>query len=61
MTALAEVRARAELILTEVEKAIVGKRKPLELIIQYALEQKIIPRRIEVEELFDDATRGLSP
>jgi MoxR-like ATPase len=33
VTALAELRARAEQILTEVEKAIVGKRKPLELIL----------------------------
>ena len=33
MTALAEVRARAESILAEVEKAIVGKRGPLELIL----------------------------
>jgi 4,5-dihydroxyphthalate decarboxylase len=34
-------------------------RKPLELITQYAFEQKIIPRRIEVDELFDDTTRAL--
>jgi MoxR-like ATPase len=33
VTALVELRARAEQILTEVEKAIVGKRKPLELIL----------------------------
>ncbi|HEV8180086.1 MAG TPA: AAA family ATPase, partial [Gaiellaceae bacterium] len=33
MTALAELRARAELILAEMEKAIVGKREPLELIL----------------------------
>jgi 4,5-dihydroxyphthalate decarboxylase len=36
-------------------------RKPLELIIGYTLEQKIIPRHIEVDELFDDSTRALSP
>jgi 4,5-dihydroxyphthalate decarboxylase len=36
-------------------------RKPLELIIGYALEQGIIPRKIEVDELFDDTTRALSP
>jgi 4,5-dihydroxyphthalate decarboxylase len=34
-------------------------RKPLELIIQYAVEQKIIPRAFTVDELFDDSTRGL--
>ncbi|MGH3008709.1 MAG: AAA family ATPase [Gaiellaceae bacterium] len=33
MTGLAELRDRAELILAEVEKAIVGKRQPLELIL----------------------------
>ena len=34
-------------------------RKPLELVIQYAVEQKIIPRAFTVDELFDDVTRGL--
>ena len=33
MTALTELRERAETILAEVEKAIVGKRGPLELIL----------------------------
>jgi 4,5-dihydroxyphthalate decarboxylase len=36
-------------------------RKPLELLIGYALEQKIIPRPIDVDELFDDNTRNLRP
>jgi len=40
---------------------VAGLRKPLELIIQYAHEQKIIPRHIEVDELFDDTTRKLAP
>jgi 4,5-dihydroxyphthalate decarboxylase len=35
-------------------------RKPLEMMIQYSVEQKIIPRPVTVEELFDDSTRGLS-
>jgi 4,5-dihydroxyphthalate decarboxylase len=35
-------------------------RKPLSMIIQYAVEQKIIPREIAVDELFDDVTRGLA-
>jgi 4,5-dihydroxyphthalate decarboxylase len=35
-------------------------RKPLAMITQYAVEQKIIPRAFKVEELFDDATRGLA-
>lgn len=34
-------------------------RKPLELIIRYSVEQKIIPRAFTVDELFDDVTRGL--
>jgi 4,5-dihydroxyphthalate decarboxylase len=40
---------------------IAAMRKPLELIIQYALEQKIIPRPLTVDELFDDTTRALAP
>ena len=35
-------------------------RRPLELVIQYAVEQKIIPRAFTVDELFDDSTRGLN-
>jgi len=35
-------------------------RKPLEMMIQYAVEQKIIPRPFAVGELFDDSTRGLN-
>jgi 4,5-dihydroxyphthalate decarboxylase len=35
-------------------------RRSLDLIIQYSFEQKLIPRRFEVDELFDEVTRGLS-
>jgi 4,5-dihydroxyphthalate decarboxylase len=35
-------------------------RKPLELAIQYSFEQKIIPRRFEVDELFDETMRALA-
>ena len=35
-------------------------RKPLEMIIRYSVEQQIIPRAFTVDELFDDATRGLA-
>jgi 4,5-dihydroxyphthalate decarboxylase len=35
-------------------------RKPLEMIIQYSVEQKIIPRAFTVDELFDDVTRELA-
>jgi 4,5-dihydroxyphthalate decarboxylase len=34
-------------------------RRSLEIIIGYAVQQKLIPRRIEVDELFDDTTRLL--
>jgi len=35
-------------------------RQPLDMMIQYAVEQKIIPRPFAVEELFDDSTRRLA-
>ena len=34
-------------------------RRSLELIIQYSVQQRLIPRRFEVEELFDNDTRCL--
>jgi 4,5-dihydroxyphthalate decarboxylase len=34
-------------------------RKPLELIIAYAAQQALIPRKFSVDELFDDTTRNL--
>lgn len=34
-------------------------RRSLELIIHYCAQQKLIPRAFEVDELFDDVTRGL--
>ena len=34
-------------------------RKSLELVIMYAAQQGLIPRRFEVDELFDDVTRAL--
>ncbi|UPJ54720.1 hypothetical protein [Bradyrhizobium sp. 192] len=37
-----------------------ANRKPLELIVDYAFQQALIPRRYAVEELFDAATRGLN-
>ncbi|HEY3919010.1 MAG TPA: hypothetical protein VGL83_14540 [Stellaceae bacterium] len=36
-------------------------RTSLERIIDYAVKQKLIPRRFSVEELFDDTTRALKP
>jgi 4,5-dihydroxyphthalate decarboxylase len=35
-------------------------RRPLERIIQYAAQQKLIPRAFSVDELFDDTTRVLA-
>lgn len=37
-----------------------ANRTALELIIRYSHEQGLIPRRFEVDELFDDVTRGLA-
>jgi 4,5-dihydroxyphthalate decarboxylase len=37
-----------------------ANRKGIQLAIDWALEQKIIPRRLSVDELFDDVTAGLS-
>jgi len=34
-------------------------RRPLELVIQYAFEQKVIPQRFELDALFEDARRIL--
>ena len=35
-------------------------RRSLELIIAYSVQQRLIPRSFEVDELFDELTRGLS-
>ncbi|MBR0693908.1 ABC transporter substrate-binding protein [Bradyrhizobium lablabi] len=37
-----------------------ANRRPLELIIEYAFQQALIPRRFAVDELFDDTTRNLN-
>ncbi|MDA9412368.1 ABC transporter substrate-binding protein [Bradyrhizobium sp. CCBAU 45384] len=37
-----------------------ANRKPLELIVDYAFQQALIPRRYAIEELFDATTRGLN-
>jgi 4,5-dihydroxyphthalate decarboxylase len=34
-------------------------RPALQTIITYSLQQQLVPRKIEVEELFDDLTRTL--
>ena len=38
-----------------------ANRKAIQLAIDWSLEQRIIPHRLEVDELFDDATRRLVP
>lgn len=37
-----------------------ASRKPLGLIVDYAFQQALIPRRYAIEELFDETTRGLN-
>ena len=37
-----------------------ANRKSLEMVIKYAVQQKIIPSSFEVDELFDDITRALT-
>jgi hypothetical protein len=37
-----------------------ANRRSLETIIDLTFEQKLIPRRFSVDELFDETTRGLS-
>ena len=37
-----------------------ANRKPLDLIIDYAFQQALIPRRFSVDELFDETTRRLN-
>ena len=37
-----------------------ANRKALELIIDYAAQQQLIPRRFTVDELFDDTTRRMN-
>ena len=37
-----------------------ANRKPLELIIEYAFQQALIPRRFAVDELFDETTRRMN-
>ena len=35
-------------------------RRDLEIAVEYVHQQKLIPRRFSVDELFDDVTRGLA-
>ena len=39
---------------------VAANRKPLELMIDYCVQQALIPRRVTVDELFDDTTRDLN-
>jgi 4,5-dihydroxyphthalate decarboxylase len=40
---------------------VAANRRSLELVIDYAFQQKVIPRKFAVDELFDDTTRVLGP
>jgi 4,5-dihydroxyphthalate decarboxylase len=44
----------------QLQFGIEGSRAALETIIDIAMRQKLIPRKWQVEELFDDVTRGLA-
>ncbi len=37
-----------------------ANRKPLQMMIDYCVQQALIPRRVTVDELFDDTTRDLN-
>ena len=37
-----------------------ANRRPLERMIDYCVQQALIPRRVAVDELFDDTTRDLN-
>ncbi|WP_276487545.1 MULTISPECIES: hypothetical protein [Bradyrhizobium] len=39
---------------------VAANRKPLELMIDYCVQQALVPRRVTVDELFDDTTRDLN-
>lgn len=57
---IAEGRAKAESIPAIFPPlGLEANRKGLQLAIDWALDQKIIPRRLSVEELFDDVTGSL--
>jgi 4,5-dihydroxyphthalate decarboxylase len=45
--------------ITDLPIGVEENRKGLQLAIDWSLEQKIIPRRLSVEELFDDTMRSL--
>jgi 4,5-dihydroxyphthalate decarboxylase len=53
--------APAEALETIPPLGLEANRKALQLAIDWALEQRIIPRQLTVDELFDDTTRGLLP
>ena len=36
-----------------------ANRKSLDMLLEYSFQQRLIPRRMSVEELFDDTTRIL--
>ncbi len=50
----------AEKVLDPIQFGVENIRRSLELIIHYSVQQRLIPRKLEVDELFDDATRSLS-
>ena len=60
---LAESKAAAPAAAREIDAAPFGveaNRRNLEVAIDYAYRQRLIPRRFTVDGLFDDVTRSLS-
>ncbi len=54
-----ETAAPAETDFDPLQFGVEAVRRSLELIIGYSVQQRLIPRKFEVDELFDDVTRAL--
>jgi 4,5-dihydroxyphthalate decarboxylase len=50
----------SDTLLNPLRFGVENMRQPLEIIIDYCLRQRLIPRRFTVDELFDDTTRVLA-
>ena len=54
-----KARAEATAALDPLQFGLTKIRRSLELVIEYSAQQKLIPRSVEVDDLFNDVTRGL--
>ena len=55
----AKLAAPAASVLDTCQFGVDNTRRSLELIIEYSAQQRLIPRKFELDELFDDAARAL--